>query len=211
LPKGTIFTPRGIANFSQCNVFLKDQFPYITLSQLGMINSLYPVSEQPQFPGIVGYYFRACATAYGDMRYTCPGINITAQYQAYGVTNAWNYLWNVTDPAIAAQGLGVTHTVELNAIFGPSNIQGSPPASYLPGGVNAAIVPVVQGYWSSFIRSYNPNTYRLAGSPVWQTQGTSLGPARLTFRTNATAMALVDQEVMRRCNYFASIASALQQ
>lgn len=145
------------------------------------------------------------------MRYMCPGISLTAHYQAYGVSTAWNYLWNVTDPVQDAAGYGVEHTIELNAIFGPSNTNGGAPASYYPGQLNGAIVPVIQGYWASFIRSYNPNTYRVAGSPEWHTQGSSLGAQRMVFETNASAMGLVDALQTRRCNYFWSIGVSLQQ
>jgi len=50
----------------------------------------------------------------------------------------------VEDPAQIAQGLGVPHTVELNAIFGPSNVPpGSAPASYSTGQANADVIPVI--------------------------------------------------------------------
>lgn len=207
---GTVFVPRATANLSQSDQFLKNQFPYLTLSQLTQINAMYPVSEQPQFNN-TGYYYRQVAKAYGDMRYTCPGIYIGAQYQTYGVPQAWNYLWNVSDPTLAATGYGVTHTSEVHAIFGPESTNGGAPASYYSGQVNAAIVPVIQGYWSSFVRAYDPNTYRLPGSPMWRTQGSSLGAQRLAFRTNATAMELVDSAQVQRCNYFTSIGSSVHQ
>lgn len=92
-------------------------------------------------------------TNHQDMRYKCPGTYISSQFdtQAHSL-GSWNYLWNVTDPTQAAQGLGVPHTVEVNAIFGCASVNGGCPASYVPGGSNAGIVPVVQGYWTSFIR-----------------------------------------------------------
>jgi len=207
---GTVFTPRATSNLSQSDQFLKNQFPYLTLVQLKQINDLYPVAEQPQING-TGAYFRQAAKAYGDMRYMCPGIYLSAQYQAYGVPAAWNYLYNVTDAAQVAAGNGVPHTVEVHAIFGPASTNGGAPASYYPGQSNAAIVPVVQAYWTSFIRCYNPNTHRLAGAPVWQTQGSSLGARRLAFRTNATAMALVDALQTKRCDFFAGIGPSLHQ
>jgi len=85
------------------------------------------------------------------MRYKCPGTYISSALHNSS-SASWNYLWNVTDPTQAAQGLGVPHTVEVNAIFGCASVNGGCPASYVPGGSNAGIVPVVQGYWTSFIR-----------------------------------------------------------
>jgi cholinesterase len=87
------------------------------------------------------------------MRYKCPGTYISSQYDTLAHSlGSWNYLWNVSDPTQIAQGLGVPHTVEVNAIFGCASVNGGCPASYNPGGSNAAIVGVVQGYWTSFIR-----------------------------------------------------------
>jgi carboxylesterase type B len=86
------------------------------------------------------------------MRYKCPGTYISSMYDTHRVSGSWNYLWNVSDPTQVASGLGVPHTVEVNAIFGPTNVGGGAPASYNVGGVNAAIVPQVQAYWTSFIR-----------------------------------------------------------
>lgn len=103
---GTVFVPRATASLADSDIFLKDQFPYLTLPQLTQANAMYPVSEQPQFAG-TGYYYRQVAKAYGDMRYMCPGIYLGEQFNAYGQPNAWNYLWNVTDPVLAAEGYGV--------------------------------------------------------------------------------------------------------
>jgi len=73
-------------------------------------------------------------------------------YSNYSVPS-YQYLWNVSDPDQIAQGLGVPHTTEVNAIWGPESVNGNAAASYNPGGINGGIVPVVQGYWTSFIRS----------------------------------------------------------
>lgn len=145
------------------------------------------------------------------MRYKCPGEYISGQYRAYGVSSSWNYLWNVSDPTQVAAGYGVPHTVEVNAIWGPSNTNGGAPASYYPGGVNAAVVPLVQSYWTSFIRSYNPNTYRATGAPVWG-MWTRTAMRRLVFSTGGTAaMAKVSADEQTKCAYFSSIAVDIHQ
>lgn len=161
--EGTVFTPNTTSSYGEANTFIKAQFPYITLSQLRAWNALYPVESYPSFPS-TGRFWRSTATGYGEMRYNCPGLFINAVYARLGVP-AWNYRWDVRDPPSEASGAGVTHTVEINAIWGPELIPGAP-ASYLPGGVNAGIVDVVQGYWTSFVRAYDPNALRKAGTPV---------------------------------------------
>ena len=50
----------------------------------------------------------------------------------------------------------------------------------------------MQGYWTSFIRSLNPNTYRAPGSPVWETFSANV--QRILFMTNATKMETVPED-----------------
>ena len=102
------------------------------------------------------------------------------------------------------------HTVEVNAIWGPDYVTGTPPASYYSNGTNANIVPVVQGYWTSFIRSFDPNVYRAPGTPTWE-QWTGVGTQRLLFQTNNTQMEVVDAGLKERCAYLYSIGTDLRQ
>jgi len=204
--EGTVFTPNSTANISASNIFLKNQFPDLTPRELYTINQLYPIAEQ--FAG-TGAFWRQAANAYGEIRYICPGIFISQTYTNMSLTQNWNYHWNVIDPIAEASGLGVTHTVELNAIFGPENVNGAAPASYNTS--NANIVPVIQRYWTSFIRSYDPNTYRLPGSPMWQQFGFGDGHQRLLMQTNASGMETVPSEQLKRCQYLWSIGLKLKQ
>jgi len=204
--EGTIFTPKTIANISASDIFLKNQFPDLTPKELYTINQLYPIAEQ--FTG-TGAFWRQAANAYGEIRYICPGIFISQTYTNMSLSQNWNYHWNVIDPVAGASGLGVTHTVELNAIFGPENTNGGAPASYSTS--NANIVPVVQAYWTSFIRSFDPNTYKLSGSPVWTQFGFGDGNQRLLMQTNASGMETVPSEQLMRCEYLWSIGLKLKQ
>lgn len=204
--EGTIFTPQNTSTIGESDTFLKNQFSSLTLKQLAKINSLYPIAEQFNNTGA---YWRQVANAYGEIRYICPGIFISNTYANMGLGNhSWNYHWNVIDPGAAATGYGVTHTVEINAIWGPQYVTGTPPASYFT--TNAAIVPVIQGYWTSFIRSFDPNTYRVPGSPVWESW-TKGGWQRLMFQTNNTHMEVVPDDQQARCTYLSSIGVALKQ
>jgi len=187
------------------NTFLKNQFPQVTETQLSKIDSLYPKAEQ--FAG-KGRFWRATANAYGDMRYMCPGLFLSEIY-ANASLPSWNYRYNVEDPSQMAQGIGVPHTVETNAIWGPENVNGVAPASYSEP-LNAPIVKLMQGYWTSFIKTYDPNTHRAPGSPVWE-QWSAGSRKRILLQTNTTTMEPVDADQHAKCLYFFGVGASLQQ
>lgn len=203
--EGTIFTPKNTSTIGQSDTFLQSQFPALTFEHLRTINSLYPVAEQ--YPNS-GKFWRQVSNAYGEQRYICPGIFISNAHARDSVSCNWNYHWNVIDPVSAAAGYGVSHTVETSAIWGPENVNGGAPASYST--TNSATVPVAQAYWTSFIRSFNPNTHRLPGTPEWGAW-TLDGYQRLLFQTNATAMETVPDDQKKRCAYLSSIGVAIKQ
>ena len=201
--------------------FFKNNYVGLTDAEANKIVSMYPQSDQ--FAG-KGTLFSALANAYGELAYVCPGILFSSSVNKVNHPT-WNYRYvnqfhrtmsstsnsppnsyNVLDPTQAAQGLGVPHTIEINAIWGPANTNGSAPASYFT--TNAPIVPVIQAYWTSFIRSFNPNTHRLAGTPAWEPFGTQ--QARLKIQTNATAMEVVPSDQAERCAFLNSISVQIQ-
>ncbi|KAK5127523.1 hypothetical protein LTR85_006862 [Meristemomyces frigidus] len=208
--EGTIFTPKNTSTIGESDTFIQDQFPAITLAQLREWNKLYPVNGTPTFPNS-GPYWRQVSNGYGEMRYICPGVFISGVFAEMGCNSNWNYHWNVIDPTSAANGYGVSHTIEVNAIWGPNNTGGGAPASYYQGGVNGPIVAVVQGYWTSFIRSFDPNKYRLSGTPMWEAWTQSNSYQRLMFQTNNTHMERVPADQQARCAYLASIGVSLEQ
>ena len=206
---GTQFTPRNTSTLAEGNVFLKSQFPFLSLEQLGKINDLYP-NKNDTCPS-PGCSWRQVSDVYGQMRYMCPGIYISSALTRYGCPDSWNYRYNVEDPEQIASGLGVPHTIEIHAIFGPGNVGGDAPASYNEGEKNAPAVPVVQGYWSSFIRSYNPNKYRHHGSAKWETW-TEKRKQRIVFETGGkTKMEKISRDLQKKCSYFASIGADIRQ
>jgi carboxylesterase type B len=187
------------------NEFLLEQFPALTRAQMSVIDKFYPKAQQ--FPDS-GAFWRAAANAYGNMRYECSGIQMSNTF-ARSIFPAWNYHYNVFDPVDEAEGLGVPHTVEVNAIFGPENVaSGAAPASYST--INANAVTLMQGYWSSFIRVYDPNTFRAKGTPFWETWIPGLD-TRIRFETNTTTMEFVDPGLRERCAYLLGIGPELQQ
>ncbi|MCJ1231752.1 hypothetical protein MMC12_008431 [Toensbergia leucococca] len=167
---------------------------------------MYPVAEQ--FPNS-GRYWRQASNAYGEIRYICPGIFLNNIYEQYGVEGNWNYRYNVADPKYFDAGYGVFHVAEETAVWGPSNT-GAVKSSYIHSKLNANAVPTMQGYWTSFIRSYNPNIHRLEGTPTWEAW-TKADKQRLLIVTNGTAMEKVDEAQQVRCEYLDSIAESIQQ
>ncbi|KAI1438124.1 vacuolar triacylglycerol lipase [Xylaria sp. CBS 124048] len=207
--EGTIFAPRDTSTLGASNLFMKSQFPYLTLEELGQINGLYPNPNIASCPS-TGCFWQQAAASYGDMRYTCPGMFISSAMANFGVPQSYNYRYDVQDPDQVAAGLGVPHTVELNAIFGPDNVPNAP-ASYLSSGVNAQVVPVIQAYWTSFIRSFDPNTYKLDGSAYWDAWSPDT-QNRLLFETGGdTIMEVVNDDLQTKCSYFNSLGESVRQ
>ena len=208
---GTIFAPSNTTTLSQSNTFMKDQFPYLTDTQLSTLDSLYPNPNQT-CPN-TGCYWRQLADVYGETRYMCPSLFISRAYTAHApeVPN-YAYRYNVLDPKQAAEGEGVPHTVEVNAIWGPNNTNGGAPLSYYANGTNAFISPLMQGYWTSFVKYFDPNVERVAGAPMWE-QWNSQSWSRILFQgpEGNTTMESVDQGLRDRCGYLWSIGESLHQ
>ncbi|KAI9934420.1 hypothetical protein MW887_000034 [Aspergillus wentii] len=205
--EGTTFVPKSVSSVAQSDRFLQSQFPKIKLDQLRKINELYLQKNQTQSFPKAGPYWRPASNAYGEMRYICPGIDMSHTYAKAGLPS-WNYHYAVLDPPKEESGLGVDHTVEVGAIWGPENVNGGAPKSY--SNTNAAIIPVMQGYWTSFIKNFDPNTHRSQGSPKWDTWGDE-GYRRLFLRTNQTKMETVPVDQRERCEYLVSIGTELAQ
>lgn len=208
--EGTVFVPTNASSIGESDTFMKNNFPRLTPAIFKRWNALFPLSEAPPVTDDQGAYFRQLAWGYGETRYICPTIYVSGIYANNSIPN-WNYRWNVQDPAAVADGLGVTHTVEVGAIWGPENTNGGAPDSYQKGGVNYAIVAPTQAYWTSFIRTYDPNTYKLASSPRWEQWTSEDANRRLKFQTNSTGMEVVPEKQRERCAYLSSIAVGLGQ
>ncbi|RKF76099.1 Acetylcholinesterase [Golovinomyces cichoracearum] len=192
--EGTIFTPAAINNVTDMNNFLKDNFPKLSSTQLDTIDSFYPKDQK--YPN-KGDYWSAAADAYGEMRYVCPGIHISTQYSKNDVFQNWNFRWDVLERQNAASGLGVTHTSDLSSIWGTSQ----PPEKPL--------IPTIQSYWTSFIRTYNPNTLKLNTAPLWE-PFVPEHMARLRFAAaDDVSMEKVDENQQERCSWLEAQSGSL--
>lgn len=207
---GTVFVYSNTSTLQESNMFIKNQFPFVTLKDFGTINELYP-NPNETCPG-AGCYWRQASNVYGEQRYMCPGLYISSKFTKYGVNASYAYRWNVEDPTQIAEGLGVPHTSEQNAVFGPENTNGLAPASYYPGQENAFAVTVMQAYWASFIRSFNPNTYKVAGSAEWVEWSDKTKP-RLLFSTggNTSIENVAGTSLDTRCKFWYGIGVDIRQ
>ncbi|KAI2117673.1 hypothetical protein LOZ42_002436 [Ophidiomyces ophidiicola] len=215
--EGTLFAPKGTSSVSQTNDFLRAQFPALTDDHLARINAFYPKTES-HYPNS-GKAWRRLANIYGDMRYTCPKIAIAQRFSEFhDPRQVWSYRYAVEDPIFMQSGLGTPHTAELEGIWGPDYASARSPVSYYT--TNKPIVPVVQGFWSSFIRTLDPNPLRAPGSPDWNSWNASgaADPAAATgsyrellLKTGSTKMRVVDPGLRERCDYMISIAVGIKQ
>lgn len=204
---GTVFTPRDTSTFTEAAQFVLNQYPFLTVEQLGEIERLYP-NPNKTCPN-EGCYWREVSNVYQEVRYMCPSLYVTTEMINYGMSSSWEYIWSVVDREQEAEGLGVAHTREFYAILGSEYVDNAPD-SYKPGGINALATPIIQGYWTSFIRSLDPNKYRKPGTAEW-TKYSKNNEARLEFQKGGeTAMQPIDDGLKERCEFWARIADSMR-
>ncbi|EGD85540.1 hypothetical protein H112_06444 [Trichophyton rubrum D6] len=210
--EGTIFAPHNTSTMEESDRWLSRQFPALQHHHFEKLHELYPEPEV-RYQG-AGAYWTQLSELYGDMRYTCPAMAICRTMSKSFKSDKWNYEYHAQDHRFTKNGYGATHTVELNAIFGPAFL-GRKAASSYNSPENGPIVPIVQGYWTSFIRTLDPNKFRAKGSPEWKpsVQDTDISKPlhRLYFETNDTKMIVEDEHLKRKCDYLTSIGPHLMQ
>jgi len=96
--------------------------------------------------------------------------------------------------------MGATHTSELASIWGFS------------GAPDDALVPTIQAYWTSFIRTKNPNTYKLPSAPEWTTfNATGMGRIHIPNDPTNVTMEAVPADQQARCAFLNSIGVSIGQ
>ncbi|KAG9246524.1 Alpha/Beta hydrolase protein [Calycina marina] len=194
--EGTIFTPGGLSNYDDVNKFLKANYPKLTAEHLANIDHYYP--KMAQFLG-KGEYWRTGATAYGEMRYNCPGYSLPKQFAAHGITDVWHYHYDVLKPENAANGNGVTHCQDVNSIWGTAT------------GPDVAQQPIISKYYASFIRMHDVNALKAAGAPDWVRFNATDGMQAMHFVNDPTknAMESTPQYTADNCDWFASLGATI--
>ncbi|KAF7356434.1 Carboxylic ester hydrolase [Mycena venus] len=183
--------------------FLTDNYPQLTADDATTINQLYPLL--PPLPNHAPF-FPSAAAAYGESTFTCPSNFIAGLIGAR--KNVWNYRFSVVQPDRAASGLGVDHTSELPAVFGPPFIPGGNSTTFAT--TNAPIVPVLMNYWISFVRSLNPNTHKFSSAPEWA-EFDSKNQRRIKFVLNDTHVESIPADEDTRCAFWNDIGARLEQ
>ena len=120
------------------------------------------------------------------MRYICGGLNISAAYATNGSSPTWQYRWDVG---------AATHVAELLRIWH----NGTTPAAVF-----------VQGYFTSFYRTYDPNKYTttylqdngtVLTSPTWEEFGEAFGKRILFDEEDDVKMETVSDTEKNKCNF----------
>ncbi len=192
------------------STFMQNNYPKLSNANTDAINQQYPLSQNPPVPAH-NTYFHAAYNAYGETTFNCPGLLITRSFAHYGESKStWSYRYNVVDPANIAQGLGVPHTFEVPAVWGVNSNAGGIESAYQT--TNAPDVPLVMDYWLSFVLALNPNTYKEAGAPTWETVGIPQNQRRLLIEGAGKAgMESVAEDQKARCQFWEGLAITMEQ
>lgn len=195
---GTVFAPNTLSTREESNAWIRDQYPWISEEdKLEELEEMYP-NPNLTCPN-EGCWWRRTANVYQEIRFMCPGLYINDVEAGKGAPS-WAYLYNVEDPDDMRRGYGVKHTIELSAIIGAEYT--STPPSYVKGGLNGYVTPVIRGYWTSFMRSLDPNKHRLKGTAEWATWNDE-PQARLVLGTmGTTKMWPISEGLRERCEYW---------
>ncbi|KAJ7627439.1 carboxylesterase estA [Roridomyces roridus] len=201
--EGTDFAA-NVSTAAEMISFLTDNYPQLTSSDDAQITRLYPLlaplpNHAPFFP--------SAAAAYGEATFTCPSNFIGAKLSAVKQP-VWSYRFSVVQANNQAAGLGVPHTSEVPAIFGPAFVPGGTSTTFAT--TNAPIVPIMSNYFISFVRSLNPNTHRLDGTPEW-VEFDSGGERRLQFVLNDTHVESVPADESERCAFWNEVGVRIEQ
>lgn len=206
---GTKFAPRNASTLSESNSFMLDNYPYLTLEMMGEMNKMYP-NPNTTCPS-PGCYWRQASNTYQEVRYMCPALAMTTALTKAGIKDSFAYRWNVEDPLQVAEGLGVPHTSEFDAIIGPDYAL-APPESYKKGGINYPASPVIQKYWTNFIQHYDPNKggnseVEVAEWKPWSPEAQD----RVVFQTGGkTEMEPFGDALNQRCSFWGKYGVAIR-
>ena len=135
------------------------------------------------------------------MKAQCLGSFLSDMVASVDQQQNYAYRYNVLDETpggMADQGLFSPHTSELYAIWGKNNTDGGDPDCLLLDSSDplscATGAQIVQSYFISFMRTLNPNTHRLPGSPEW-VPWTIEQPNRLLMDNSQAVMEVMGQGV----------------
>ncbi|TFK53144.1 alpha/beta-hydrolase [Heliocybe sulcata] len=137
---------------------LKTYFPSLTVYDLEAYTVLYPASQYAS----ANEQFRV-ATGEPDVR--CARTILSTAFSVFN--NTWTYRYNQPNPTQVNDTL-VEHAAENWMMFRGTNTGYNGTTTFTPQTpVELAFTSELFAYWLSFVRSGDPNTYKLARSPEW--------------------------------------------
>ncbi|KAF8581513.1 triacylglycerol lipase-like protein [Ramaria rubella] len=188
--EGTLFAV-NVSSPEEVASFFIDQYP-------GLIHPI-PMQSMPSF-------FPSTAKAFEETTFTCPGIEIASALAKH--TKPWNYRYNVLTPSEMTPGFGVSHTSETPDLFGPGNT----PAGSSTAGFDfddISLTPILQAYYTSFVRALDPNVHQEDGSVFWPEF--MPGGWRLLLQVNDTRVEGVPWRQLERCAFWKRLGVKMQQ
>lgn len=204
--EGTLFVTNA-SSPDDVAEFFTNNYPNLNSSETDAINGQYgrePVAEHAP-------YFGSLASAYGESTFICPGISLCEAMSAKSSSDVWNYSYNITTTQFIDLGLGVTHTIDTGAIFGPY-YGGTPKVnsavSYTT--YNAAVVPILMDYYISFVKTLSPNNLRNTAAPEWPTYTSGSTQQRLLLNIDSTTTEAVPGSLLSKCMFWYGLADTMQ-
>lgn len=148
-----------LASGANISSALQSYFPALTPFDLAGYEYVYPASEfsssDEQFRVATGNPTVRCARS------------IWAG--AFSVTNSsWTYRYNTVSLTQSLSDPLVEHAAEISMMFAGTNTSFNGTTTYVPETpADLAFASELIAYWLSFVRSADPNTYKLARSAAW--------------------------------------------
>ncbi|KAH8675740.1 Alpha/Beta hydrolase protein [Xylariales sp. PMI_506] len=204
--EGTYFGVNAVYQVEVAN-FFQNNYPSLSEDNASAILEQYPL--MPPLPQH-NAWFPSAELAYGEATFICPTIHIlNSKLSMRNSSEGWGFRYNVLDVLNAAMGLGVPHTWETWAVFGPDNLLGPGlgPASYYT--YDAEIVAIVMDYWISFVRTLDPNPFKNELAPQWDSWDAA--QHRLQFALDDNTMEETDPDQLTRCEFWNGLASVMNQ
>ncbi|KAE9401291.1 alpha/beta-hydrolase [Gymnopus androsaceus JB14] len=136
---------------------LKTAYPQLTPTDLEEFVQEYPLSEFDSTS-------QQLQVATGESSVICPREIMGGAFA--DLTKAWTYRYNQPNPTQGTSA--VEHAAENWMMFNGINTGFNGSGVFTPmTPVEKAFAAELIGYWLSFVRSGNPNTFKLDRSPVW--------------------------------------------
>ncbi|PVI07272.1 alpha/beta-hydrolase [Periconia macrospinosa] len=184
--EGLGFTGKSVMSKKLAYQFIVDQFPSLNPKDQEAVQAAW---GGPQNANQDPLWRNTAADIYGHIRYNCPGLNFSKSFAENGSAPTYQYRWNVGN---------ALHVEELGSVWGGGPIA---PSQF------------IQAYWTSFIRSFDPNKYPVTfkdadpqfSSPTWEKFGVSNAQWMLFNNSNVVQMDPVPQSEMSRCGLISGL------